>query len=229
MAGHLSLEFANTADWHAGPEPEERLTSYALAVSWAEQHGILTDDQGTRLVAEAGSDPDREAAALRRIIALRESVYHALSAVAHRRPPEMSDLRAIERESREASAHLRLVLTPDAALMGGGTDAVDRPGAAREEATGLPRFEWSWVGVEDELTGFLWPVARATTELLTSKQLAQLRECAGDPCGWLFLDLSKNVSRRWCDMADCGNRAKARRYRARKKDSTTAPGAAAGS
>jgi len=72
--------------------------------------------------------------------------------------------------------------------------------------------------MEDELTSLLWPVARAATALLTSSDLARVRECADDACGWLFLDHSRNGSRRWCDMADCGNRAKARRYRERRKE-----------
>ena len=58
---------------------------------------------------------------------------------------------------------------------------------------------------------------------MTSDRLTQVRECADDTCGWLFLDLSKNASRRWCNMADCGNRAKARRYRARKKATQETP------
>ncbi|MEO7208325.1 MAG: CGNR zinc finger domain-containing protein [Steroidobacteraceae bacterium] len=49
--------------------------------------------------------------------------------------------------------------------------------------------------------------------------MTRLRECASDMCGWLFLDLSKNGSRRWCDMKGCGNREKLRRYRDNKRDS----------
>jgi predicted RNA-binding Zn ribbon-like protein len=44
-----------------------------------------------------------------------------------------------------------------------------------------------------------------------------VRECSGDTCGWLFVDTSRNHSRRWCDMEDCGNRAKARRHYLRRK------------
>ena len=59
----------------------------------------------------------------------------------------------------------------------------------------------------------LWPVAWSAAELLAQGPLERIRECPGqDTCGWLFLDLSKNASRRWCDMRVCGNRAKARRH-----------------
>jgi predicted RNA-binding Zn ribbon-like protein len=63
----------------------------------------------------------------------------------------------------------------------------------------------------------LWPVARSAADLLTSQEQSRVRECAASDCGWLFLDLSRNRSRRWCDMETCGNRTKARRHYARSK------------
>jgi len=45
--------------------------------------------------------------------------------------------------------------------------------------------------------------------------------CAADDCAWVFLDTSKNHSRRWCDMKACGNRAKARRFNARQQGERT--------
>ena len=63
----------------------------------------------------------------------------------------------------------------------------------------------------------LWRLAVDASDLLTSTDLDRVRECSGDTCSWLFLDRSRNRSRRWCDMADCGNRAKARRHYSRLK------------
>ena len=63
----------------------------------------------------------------------------------------------------------------------------------------------------------LWMIARAAAELLTSQEMSRLRRCSGESCGWLFLDTSRNHSRQWCDMRDCGNSAKVKRYRARQK------------
>ena len=73
----------------------------------------------------------------------------------------------------------------------------------------------AWGGASDDLARVLWPVARAAFDLLTSGAAGRLRECAGRDCHWLFLDRSKNGSRRWCAMSNCGNLAKARRHRAR--------------
>jgi predicted RNA-binding Zn ribbon-like protein len=74
-------------------------------------------------------------------------------------------------------------------------------------------FGWEWDQANSGLDRVLWPVAWSAAELLTQGPLERIRECPGqDTCGWLFLDLSKNASRRWCDMRVCGNRAKARRH-----------------
>ena len=70
----------------------------------------------------------------------------------------------------------------------------------------------------------LWPVAHSAAGLLTADDLARVRECAAEHCTWLFVDHSKNRSRRWCDMQSCGNAAKVRRYRSRKQ-LTSAPDA----
>jgi predicted RNA-binding Zn ribbon-like protein len=46
----------------------------------------------------------------------------------------------------------------------------------------------------------------------------RVRQCGGENCGWLFLDTSRNRSRQWCDMRDCGNLAKVRRFRQRRQE-----------
>ncbi|MBD1908980.1 CGNR zinc finger domain-containing protein [Leptolyngbya sp. FACHB-16] len=63
----------------------------------------------------------------------------------------------------------------------------------------------------------MWQIVRSTANVLTASDCDRLRECAGVGCGWFFLDFSRNRSRRWCDMEDCGNRAKANRHYDRKQ------------
>lgn len=71
---------------------------------------------------------------------------------------------------------------------------------------------------DDAFDEMLWPVARTAADLLTTPaELARVRTCGDETCGQLFLDESKNGSRMWCSMRDCGNRAKARRHYARMK------------
>jgi predicted RNA-binding Zn ribbon-like protein len=61
----------------------------------------------------------------------------------------------------------------------------------------------------------VWLLAQSAAELVTSGTLARVSACGVDTCRWLFLDTSRNHSRRWCDMKICGNRMKARRFHAR--------------
>ena len=78
-------------------------------------------------------------------------------------------------------------------------------------------FDLEWDPDGSSLERPLWPIVRSAAELLTSGELARVHKCASDRCGWLFVDRSKNHSRRWCDMKECGNVAKVRRYRTRHK------------
>lgn len=195
--GQLCLDFANTVDWHAGARHgQEYLTTYAELVAWGRHTGILAENEARGLMEEAARQPTWAHAALRRAVALREVIYRVFASLTHGRPADAGDVAALNAALAEAYAHLRL------------------------RADGA-RFSWAWEADGPALDRMLWPVARSAAELLTSDDLGQVRECAGDPCGWLFLDTSKNHSRRWCDMAGCGNRAKARRHYARGRRSTT--------
>jgi len=64
----------------------------------------------------------------------------------------------------------------------------------------------------------------AGVDLLTGLDLTRLRACppADGGCGWLFLDHSRNNSRRWCVMADCGTAAKSRKLTARRRSERVA-------
>jgi predicted RNA-binding Zn ribbon-like protein len=77
-------------------------------------------------------------------------------------------------------------------------------------------FEWGCNLDENALEATLWILALSAVDLLTSENLKLVGQCADEEgCGWLFVDTSKNHSRRWCDINDCGNRAKQRRYQQR--------------
>jgi predicted RNA-binding Zn ribbon-like protein len=78
-----------------------------------------------------------------------------------------------------------------------------------------PRVEWKWSDEADpELP--LWAFALSAADLMTSDAVARVRACGNAECRWLFLDTSKNHTRRWCDMKLCGNRMKARRFKAQR-------------
>ena len=185
-SGNPSLDFANT--WGSRVDPStDRLHSYPELVAWAVQGGILSAGEGRRLLERAARQRARSREVVERALQLREATYGSFSRVAAGRPPRAADLEVVNRELAGALPHLRL------------------------RAAG-PRCRVEWEALNDALDGMLWSVARAAAELLSSERVDRVRECASETCSWLFLDDSRNRCRRWCDMASCGNRAKARRY-----------------
>jgi len=102
--------------------------------------------------------------------------------------------------------------------------ALEELNGALSEALGSLRvepqrggFRWGFARAETDLAPMLAPVLRSAAELLVSPDLERVRECDSGSCFWLFLDTSKNGTRRWCDMKVCGNREKARRHHQRAK------------
>ena len=191
--GALCLDFVNTVDKRPTPERQELLTAYADVVAWALQAGALTARQASALGSEASRRPDEARAILDRARAVRETLFEILSAAAAgRRLPE----RELERLNPAIAASFeRLRLSSG-------------PG---------PVGRWAWVEDPAALDRMLWPVIRSATELLTSPGPSRVRKCASETCDWLFIDHSKNRSRRWCDMTVCGNRDKVRRHRERRR------------
>ena len=196
-SGDLALDFANTADWHAGPAPVEFLQTYRDLVAWARHVSLVDDGEAARLLDSAARRPRAAGAALERAVTLREVLYRVFSSVAHGVEPSRTDVGTLNLYLEEAMDHL--VVAPEL-----------RP-------DGRVGFAYGWDEPMTELDALLWPVVRAAADLLTSPGLDRVRECEGTPCGWLFVDGSRNRSRRWCSMEDCGNRAKARRHYARKR------------
>ena len=73
----------------------------------------------------------------------------------------------------------------------------------------------AFVPVGDAFSTLLIPVVESASDALVLGELPRVRRCAALDCGRVFLDATRNGARRWCDMATCGNRAKAARFRAR--------------
>lgn len=193
VGGRLCLDFVNTLNGSRETgETEEKLLGYADLVSWGRQAGILAEREARALLKEAARAPAKGTKAVARSVALREAIYGIFSAIAQERPPSKEDLSTLNNSLSEALARSEIVSTPEG-------------------------FRWDWRAEGRDLTRVLWPVARSAAELLTSDEVARARVCEADDCTWVFMDVSKNRSRRWCDMKYCGNRAKSRRHYERKR------------
>jgi len=73
------------------------------------------------------------------------------------------------------------------------------------------------LGFDDEpsLDMMLWQISSSVIDLLTSSEPNRVKRCGSEECSWLFYDTSRNRSRKWCDMKECGNRMKAKRHYSR--------------
>lgn len=193
LGGRLCLDFANTVDPRHGGQRTEYLTGYPDLLRWAHYVGVLDEEQARQLAETAATNTVAATVAFEQAIALRETIYQVFSATARHEHPSSTDLGALHAAYTQALAHTWLV-------------PVSRG------------FVLDWVGRDRTLDRVLWPVARSAVELLIGAELERVRECPGlGDCGWLFLDTSKNGSRRWCSMEGCGSRAKMRRQYARRR------------
>ena len=190
--GAPCLDFVNTVSGRGRELPTERLHGYADLVAWARQSGLVEKGQAAGLARRAAAHPRQAARMLAAAVELREALFRLFSAVAARRRPPAADLSALNRWLAKSLGRLRLATTGDG-------------------------IGWRWSDEPEALDAPLWPVARSAADLLTGDDRAALRECADGGCRWLFLDRSRNHSRRWCDMKACGNRAKVRRHYRRKR------------
>ena len=185
------VELTRTRGWEERDRPDDDLTSVPSMLEWAEAAGVVDSRARAALSRRAREEPEAAREVLERARSLREALYRVLTAVAGDRDPPPPALERVNREIGRAGRHLRLT--------GGGREYDLELGVDARERLDLP----------------LLRIARSAAELLTSPEVERLKLCDAHDCGWLFIDASRNRSRRWCDMAECGNRAKVRRYRER--------------
>jgi predicted RNA-binding Zn ribbon-like protein len=190
----LCIDFTRTRGWEARDRTDDELEDFGGLVAWAEDHGVLSSDAGASMRRAAAQAPAEASRAFGQAVDFRRGLYAVLRAAAEGAEPRPADLAIVNASLAEAGAHR---------VLGHRTDGLT----------------WEWSPHATPLTRVLWPIALSAAELLTGEEARRLKFCAADDCGWIFVDRSRNASRRWCDMADCGNRAKVRRYRERQRTS----------
>ncbi|MGA9673418.1 MAG: CGNR zinc finger domain-containing protein [Terracidiphilus sp.] len=191
IAGHIALDLVNTLDNRfLETGPDELLACYDDLLRFISQSGLLTERQAQKLQRLQASQAER-AEVLRQTKELRESIAVIGYAQVDGKHLPASALVTIEKCFKQADGHRHL--------------AADQLQVA-----------WSWRGLDSQIAAPLWLLAQSATDFLLSVQPSQLRCCASETCRWLFVDTSKNHTRRWCDMKVCGNRMKARRFQARQ-------------
>jgi predicted RNA-binding Zn ribbon-like protein len=195
--GHLALDFVNTIGGLRDEPPDlddEMLRSYDDLVTWWLRLGVISEADGRRLRREAGRDEKRASRALGRARKLRELLYPIFRAIADGAEPPLELLDRLRDAERDALADARLAVADGA-------------------------MRWTWPAPTD-LEDPLRPIAHSAVELLTSGPLEHLKLCGN--CRWVFLDQSRNHSRRWCSMEECGTQMKQRRFVERRRRTNAA-------
>jgi predicted RNA-binding Zn ribbon-like protein len=197
--GHPALDFVNSLDKRfLEGGPVELLADYADLLRFAEQTRLLDTRQVRRLANSV--NPGAAARTLRSARELREALAAAFYGSVDGHPPVAADIRTLERHFHSASGHREL-----------------RWEQAVENANGRPGMGWDWGRFETNAELPVWILSQTASQLMMSDAMDRIRACGVDTCRWLFLDTSKNHTRRWCNMRVCGNRMKARRFQARRE------------
>jgi predicted RNA-binding Zn ribbon-like protein len=192
IGGEVCLDFCNTMGGKRGGTTREKLHSYQDFLDWCEQAKQVSESKCALLKRKATEDTTKAGSVLARALELREAIFRVFFAIVERGKPSEADIALLNAELAKSMCRLRIC-----ANQGG--------------------FGWRWAEEPAELDEPLGPLAHSAAQLLASDQkLAHVRQCRGENCGWLFIDSSKNHSRCWCDMRDCGNRAKVRRHRQKR-------------
>jgi predicted RNA-binding Zn ribbon-like protein len=198
VGGNLALDLLNTQNGPAGLAPEDdALHDYADVLAWGGYVGMLDDPEADRLLRRSLTDPDGARTVFERTFQTRAYLYDLFSAIANGDPPATRDIRRLQRDEAEALAHASLV-----------------------DAGGDYRWSWEEDATNQDLARPLWPIIHAAVTLLTEGPLDRVKGCAA--CRFHFLDESKNRSRRWCSMDDCGAEDKMRKYVARRASARSA-------
>lgn len=201
--GWLALDFVNTVpgwtgDSHAGlldTPAGERLETYDDLVTWSRLEDLFDEGTARALMRASAADPSAAADVVRRAHALRHRLNRLFRSAITNRESRADDVRGVNDELRRLNAGAKLEPSDDA-------------------------WVEIWSGDEGVLDAPLWSVLHSARTLLTTPELLRkVGQCSGPGCGWLFIDVGRGRSRRWCDTRDCGNVAKVRAYRRRQRQS----------
>ena len=185
-----TFDFLNTLDYDDG-FLREKIPDLDSALDWFVDRGVIHVEGADRLRTQATAQPATATRDLARIHGVRAALREVVDAVVEQRAPRHGALDTVNR-ALHARQVIELLPAPDGV-------SVDH------RHVGDP--------VDDALARLADPLVHE----LADGHPERMRICASDGCKWVFYDTSRTAKRRWCDMATCGNRAKAARHRARAK------------
>ena len=193
LGGRLCLDFINTLDWRGTDRPQEFLNTFDDLVAWSRHVGICSRQETIKLYKIAEQSDAEAKSVLNRAVKLRETIYRLFAASIAAHSPVREDLWIFNEILGRSMKETQIKATKDG-------------------------YAWDIIGNKTKLDWILNPIIHSAAEILVSDELKKVKTCADAACGSLFIDVSRNQSRRWCDMKDCGNRAKANRFYQKKQE-----------
>lgn len=171
-------------------------SGYLSLVAWSAKNAIIEGETADSLIKTSKARPAEANRVFEQAVKLSELIHNLFSALAAGKPVATEDLTLLNSALERVRGQLELVETGEG-------------------------FKWDWKKgrTEPALDQLLWPVIRAAADLLTGPELDRVKECPGRECGRLFVDLSRNRSRRWCAMDHCGMLVKSRNHYAKIRKS----------
>lgn len=189
IAGKLSLDFTNTVAWRGRKDAEDYFKTYTDFIIWAKLKKIITEEECNRILKNTEDLTEEKRQFLIKVKKTREILYQLFS---QKNCPSEEIISDFNNETAYFTQFNKL----------------------RNE-NGI--FYWDFTNQLDLPEKILGVVIFDAIKILTSPDLKKVAKCADNECAWLFFDTSRNHSRRWCSMEDCGNKAKARDFYQRKK------------
>jgi len=191
IGGHQAIDFANTVSgWGEGNE--DWLVNYATLAQWACLAALVDEAEYKKAMSAAARNPFMADRVFAEANELRFALLRLLHAVKAGSSAKADDLAIVNQWVKRAAEAVQLRQVGQT-------------------------FQEDWSGQVSVLEKPLLAAARAVGQFLVAGSFDRLKICPGHNCAWFFVDLSKNHSRRWCDMAVCGNLAKARRFQGRRR------------
>jgi predicted RNA-binding Zn ribbon-like protein len=191
IGGALCLDFVNTVGSHLSSGPREKLCAFPDLIRWSKEAGLIHDDEARQLLTGGEADTARSTKALEDAKKFREILFGIFRALCQQQTAPPDDLAALNEMLRAFPIRLEI--------------------CSQDQ-----NFHCERTVARTTETSFLAPVVWSAADLLASDQVEHIRLCANPTCGWFFVDNTKNHSRRWCAMDDCGGKAKAKRYYAKR-------------
>jgi predicted RNA-binding Zn ribbon-like protein len=192
VGGVLALDLTNTSSGRGTPGYREHLRDFDTAMQWIAHARIVTPGDCAYIRTAAASRPRWARAFFKHLLDVRELIWTIATALAER-GPVAEKLRA-----SLAAAHAESLRFAEIKM---------RDGA----------YIWTWDPRRNAEAAILGPITLSALALLMEMDLTRTKRCDGLECGWMFFDTTKNKRRRWCEMRVCGNRAKVRAARTRRK------------